>query len=132
MSGDRVYIRDLRIDTFIGIYDWEQRVRQTISIDLEMAADIAAAAAQDDISATPDYAAISQRLIEYVENQHFQLIETLAEQLAQLLLDEFELTWLRLCLGKPGAVAAAADVGVIIERGSMGSDPFDQKMSKGV
>lgn len=96
MNGDRVYIRDLRIDTFIGIYDWEQRIRQTISIDLEMAADIAAAAQQDDISATPDYAAISQRLIEHVENQHFQLIETLAEQLAGLLLEEFELDWLRL------------------------------------
>ncbi len=132
MNGDRVYIRDLRIDTFIGIYDWEQRVRQTISIDLEMAADIAAAAQQDDISATPDYAAISQRLIDYVENQHFQLIETLAQQLATLLLDEFDLDWLRLRLGKPGAVAAAADVGVIIERGSMGSDSFDQKTIKGV
>jgi 7,8-dihydroneopterin aldolase/epimerase/oxygenase len=132
MNRDIVYIRDLRIDTFIGIYDWEQRIRQTISIDLEMAADIASAAAADDISATPDYEAISNRLIEYVENQHFQLIETLAEQLAQLLLAEFKLTGLRLRLGKPGAVAAAADVGVIIKRGSMGSDSIDQKTIKGV
>ena len=110
---DIVYISDLRIDTFIGIYDWEQQVRQTVSIDLELGTDIAAAAAADDIAATLDYKAISDRLIGLVENQHFQLLETLAEQIAQLLLDEFGVPWLRLRLGKPGAVPKATDVGVI-------------------
>ena len=115
---DIVYIRDLRIDTFIGIYDWEQQLRQTLSIDLDMATDVAATAAADDISMTLDYKAISDRLLAMIENQHFELLESLAEQIAALLLDEFQVRWLRLRLGKPGAVPAAADVGVVIERGS--------------
>ncbi|MCZ6828729.1 MAG: dihydroneopterin aldolase [Gammaproteobacteria bacterium] len=116
---DIVYIRDLRIDTFIGIYDWEQQVRQTLSIDLEMATDVAATAAANEFSTTLDYKAISDRLLELIENQHFELLESLAEQIAQLLQDEFKVGWLRLRLGKPGAVPAAADVGVLIERGSV-------------
>lgn len=115
---DIVYIRDLRIDTFIGIYDWEQQLRQTLSIDLEMATDVAATAAADDIAITLDYKAISDRLLAMIENQHFELLESLAEQIAAVLLDEFQVRWLRLRLGKPGAVPAAADVGVVIERGS--------------
>lgn len=115
---DIVYIRDLRIDTFIGIYDWEQQLRQTLSIDLEMATDVAATAAADDIAMTLDYKAISDRLLAMIENQHFELLESLAEQIAAVLLDEFQVRWLRLRLGKPGAVPAAADVGVVIERGS--------------
>ncbi len=117
MSGDIVYIRDLRIDTYIGIYDWEQQVRQTVCLNIELAADIARTAAEDDIGATLDYAAIAQRLIEHIDGQHFQLLETLAEQCAQLIMAEFSVPWLRLQLGKPDAVAAASDVGVIIERG---------------
>ncbi len=117
---DIVYIRELRIDTFIGIYDWEQQVRQTLSIDLEMATNVAATAATGELSATVDYKAISDRLIEMIENQHFELLESLAEQIAQLVQDEFRVGWLRLRLGKPGAVPAAADVGVVIERGSVG------------
>jgi dihydroneopterin aldolase len=115
---DIVYIRDLRIDTFIGIYDWEQQLRQTLSIDLELSTDVAATAAANDISLTLDYKAISERLLGMIENQHFELLESLAEQIAQVLQDEFQVRWLRLRLGKPGAVSAAADVGVVIERGS--------------
>jgi dihydroneopterin aldolase len=114
---DIVYIRDLRIDTFIGIYDWEQQLRQTLSIDLDMATDVAATAAADDIAKTLDYGAISERLQAMIENQHFALLESLAEQIAAVLRDEFQVRWLRLRLGKPGAVPAAADVGIVIERG---------------
>jgi dihydroneopterin aldolase len=114
---DVVYIRDLRIDTFIGVYEWEQQVRQTISIDVEMATDIAHTAATDDLSTTLNYTAIADHIIAMVENKHFRLIETLAEQIATALRQEFAISWLRLRLGKPGAVPAASDVGVIIERG---------------
>jgi len=116
---DIVYIRDLRIDTFIGIYDWEQQIRQTLSIDLDMATDVAATAAAGDIAATLDYKAISDRLLEMIGNQHFELLESLAEKIAQVLQNEFKVGWLRLRLGKPGAVPAAADVGVVIERGKV-------------
>ncbi|HID50362.1 MAG TPA: dihydroneopterin aldolase [Chromatiales bacterium] len=115
---DIIYLSDLRIDTVIGIYDWERRVRQTISLDLEMASDIRKAAASDRIEDTLNYKAVAKRLIRFVEQSEFQLVETLAERIAGIILDEFEVPWVRLRLNKQGAVRGARDVGVIIERGS--------------
>lgn len=114
---DIVFIRELRIDTIIGIFEWERKVRQTISIDLEMAADIRKAAATDDIQYALDYKAVSVRLINLIEESEFKLVETMAETIAQLLRDEFNVAWLRLRLSKPGALRGARDVGLIIERG---------------
>jgi 7,8-dihydroneopterin aldolase/epimerase/oxygenase len=114
---DIVYIRDLRIETIIGIYDWERQVRQTVSLDLEMASDILQAAATDDIQYALNYKAVSKRLIAYVENRNALLVETLAEEIAKLIREEFSVPWLRLRLSKPGAVRGARDVGLIIERG---------------
>jgi dihydroneopterin aldolase len=114
---DKVYIRDLRIDTVIGIYDWEREVRQTVSLDLEMATDIRRAAHSDSIEDTLNYKAVAKRLIQYVGDSDFQLVETLAERCAALVLDEFDVPWLRLRLSKPGAVRGSRDVGIIIERG---------------
>jgi dihydroneopterin aldolase len=114
---DIVFIRDLRIDTVIGIYDWEREIRQTVVFDLEMGSDIALAAATDAIEDTLDYKAVSKRLVEFVNGSKFQLVETLAERCATLVLEEFKVPWVRLTLNKVGAVSAARDVGVIIERG---------------
>jgi dihydroneopterin aldolase len=114
---DIVFIRDLRIDTVIGIYDWEREIRQTVVFDLEMGADIARAAQSDSIEDTLDYKAVSKRLVEFVRDSEFQLVETLAERCAALVLEEFQVPWVRLTLNKVGAVSAARDVGVIIERG---------------
>ncbi len=114
---DIVYIRDLQIETIIGIYDWEREVRQTISLDLEMAADIRQAAATDDIQYALNYKAVSKRLIAFVEASEFELVETLAEALTNIVREEFGVPWLRLRLSKPGAVRGARDVGLIIERG---------------
>ncbi|MBE8718544.1 dihydroneopterin aldolase [Cellvibrio polysaccharolyticus] len=114
---DIVYIRDLRIETIIGIYDWERQVKQTVSIDLEMASDIRQAAATDDIQYALNYKAVSKRVIAYVENRNALLVESLAEELAAIVLQEFDVPWLRLRLSKPGAVRGAQDVGLIIERG---------------
>ena len=113
---DIVYIRDLRIETVIGIYDWERKIRQTVSIDLEMGTDIRKSAASDSIDDTLDYKAVAKRLIQYVEDSEFQLVETLAERIAEIVLNEFNVPWLRLRLSKPGAVTGSQDVGVIIER----------------
>ncbi|HTF97900.1 MAG TPA: dihydroneopterin aldolase [Cellvibrio sp.] len=115
---DIVYIRDLRIDTIIGIYDWEREVRQTVSIDLEMASDIRKAAETDDIQYALNYKAVSKRLIAYVENRNALLVEALAEEIAQIIRTEFSVPWLRLRLSKPGAIRGARDVGLIIERGA--------------
>lgn len=114
---DIVYIRDLRIDTVIGIFDWERRIRQTISLDLEMAFDIRAAAASDRIEDTLDYKAVGKRVIAHVQASEALLVERLAEEIAQLVLAEFPVPWLRLRLSKPGALRGSKDVGLVIERG---------------
>ena len=117
---DTVFINDLRIETIIGIYDWERKVRQTISLDLEMATDIRQAAASDAIDDTLNYKAVAKRLIAFVEASEYQLVETLAEKIAAIVLDEFSVPWLKLTVHKPGAVRGSRDVGVIIERGNRG------------
>jgi len=117
---DIIFLRDLRIETIIGIYDWERRIKQTVSLDLEMGADIRKAAASDHIDDTLNYKAVAKRLIEFVGASEYQLVETLAERIAELVLDEFNVPWLRLTVNKTGAVRGARDVGIIIERGVLG------------
>lgn len=114
---DIVYIKGLEVETVIGIYDWEREIRQTVRVDLEMATDIRQAAASEDIDNTLNYKSVSDRLIEFIAGSEFLLVETMAEEIAQLVLTEFNVPWLKLQLGKPGAVPSAIDVGVIIERG---------------
>jgi len=113
---DIVYIRELEIETVIGIYDWEREQKQTVSLDLEMGTDISLAASSEDIGNTLDYKAVAKRLIEFIEGSEFFLVETLAEKVSEIVLEEFSVPWLKLRLGKPGAVTGSKDVGVIIER----------------
>ncbi len=117
---DIIFIRDLRIETLIGIYDWERNVKQTVILDLDMGADIAKAARTDQIEDTLDYKSVAKRLIQFVSDSHFQLVETLAEQCARIVLEEFGVPWVRLSINKIGALRGARDVGVRIERGSRG------------
>ena len=114
---DTIFIRELAVETVIGIYDWEREIKQTVYFDLEMSCDIARAAASDSVDDTLNYKAVSQALIALVEKSEFQLVETLAERVAQMILNDFEVSWLRLTLNKRGALSAAKDVGVQIERG---------------
>ena len=114
---DIIFLTDLRVETVIGIYDWEKAIRQTVAVDLEMGTNIRDAAATDDIEKTLNYKAISKRLTSHIEQSKVELIETLAEQIAAILRDEFGVLWVRVTLHKPGAITGAADVGVIIERG---------------
>ncbi|MGV6850801.1 MAG: dihydroneopterin aldolase [bacterium] len=114
---DIVFIEDLRIDTVIGIYDWERKIRQTISIDLKMSMDNTKPALSDHIDDALDYKGVSKRLISFVEASEFQLVETLAERCAEIVLKEFNVPWLELKLSKPGAVRGSRSVGVQIQRG---------------
>ncbi len=114
---DIIYLNDLRIDTVIGIYEWERRTKQTVIFDIEMAADIRKAAQSDNIDDTLSYKTVAKRLISYVSTSEFELIETLAEKVAEILLDEFKVPWCRLRLNKRGAVRGVRDVGIVIERG---------------
>ncbi len=113
---DKVFIKELRIDTIIGIYDWERKIRQTVSLDVEMAWDNRKPAASDRIDDALDYKGVAKRLIDFVQSSQFQLVETLAEECARIILDEFSVSWLKLTLHKPGAVRGATSVGVEIVR----------------
>ena len=116
MKQDIIYLQGMRIDTIIGIYAWERRVKQTIVLDMEFAADIGKAAQNDRIEDTLDYKAICKKTIAFVEASSFQLVETLAERIAEMLLQTFNLSWIRLTLSKPGALRQVQNVGVTIER----------------
>ena len=116
---DRVFIEGLEVDTVIGAYDWERGIRQCLRLDLRFAWDNRLAAADDDLTLALDYASVSSRIQAFAEQAQFQLVETFAERLAAVLMDEFGIPWLHLKLTKPGAVPAASGVGVEIERGCL-------------
>ena len=115
---DIIYLHDLKVDCIIGIWDWERRTTQTLTIHLDMGVDVRHAAASDHIADTLNYKAVAKSVIAFVGDSRFQLVETLTEKVAQLLLDEFPILWVRVKVNKKGAIRGATDVGVIIERGA--------------
>jgi dihydroneopterin aldolase len=115
-ARDIIFLSDLRVQTVIGIWDWERAIKQTVGIDLEMATDIRKAAASDSIKDTLDYKSVAKRIIEFVEQSSFQLVETMAEQIAGIIMDEFGVPWVKVRLSKPGAIRGSREVGILIER----------------
>ncbi|KPD04431.1 bifunctional dihydroneopterin aldolase/7,8-dihydroneopterin epimerase [Moellerella wisconsensis] len=115
---DIVFIEQLSIITTIGVYDWEQTIEQKLVFDIEMGWDNKRASSSDDVEYCLDYSTVSRAIIQHVSQQRFALVERVAEEVAQLLLTQFHCPWVRIKVAKPGAVAQAAQVGVIIERGS--------------
>ncbi|MBA3564833.1 MAG: dihydroneopterin aldolase [Gammaproteobacteria bacterium] len=113
---DTIFLRELAVEAVIGIQDWERRVRQLVKIDLEMAVDAKRAAASDRIEDTLNYKRVAKRLIEFVSGSEYQLVETLAENIAGIVLNEFSVAWVRVTVNKPGAIRGARDVGIRIER----------------
>jgi dihydroneopterin aldolase len=116
---DKIFLDELKVETIIGIWEWERKIRQTVVIDLEMSADIARAAATDDVADTLNYKSVAKRLQEFVGGSSFQLVETLAERIAAIVRDEFDVAWVKVTVHKPGAIRGSRDVGVVIERGEM-------------
>lgn len=119
---DKIFLTALTTETVIGIFDWEREVKQTISIDLEMSADIRHAARSDSIAATLNYKAVAKRVLAFVQDSRYQLVESLAEEVARMILREFPVEWVRLTLHKPGAIRFSKDVGVVIERSRVDLD----------
>lgn len=113
---DTIFLHDLKVETVVGIWDWERRIRQTISIDLEMGADIRRAAATDNIEDTLNYKAVAKRVQQFVGDSSYQLVETLAENIAAIVLDEFDVPWVQVRVNKPGAIRGSRDVGILIRR----------------
>jgi len=114
---DIIFLGGLEVETIIGIYDWERVTKQTVILDIEMAFDIQKAAETDDIQYTLDYKTVSQRIVSFVEASQFLLVEKLISEIADIIRSEFNVPWVRITLNKKGAISAAKDVGIIIERG---------------
>lgn len=115
---DIIFLQALEVETVIGIYDWERQIKQKVIFDIEMSADIHKAAASDHIDDTLNYKAVAKRIIGFVEESRFQLVETLAERVAEIVLTEFEVSWVKVTLNKTGAIRGARGVGIMIERGN--------------
>ena len=113
---DKIILTDLKIKAVIGIWEWEKRNPQIISIDLEMETDVNKASETDSIKDALDYKAVAKRIKEFVQSNQFELIETLIEKMAQLILDEFKIQWLKLTISKPFAIRGSRNVGICIER----------------
>jgi dihydroneopterin aldolase len=115
-SHDIIFLGGLTTECIIGIWDWERRVKQKIVLDIEMAADIRKAAASDHIDDTLDYKRVSKRLLQFVGDSQFQLVETLTERIAEIVVTEFDVPWVRVRLNKQGAIRGSRDVGILVER----------------
>ncbi len=128
---DKIFIHALKTEAIIGIFDWERQVKQTVLIDAEMSADIRKAALSDSIEDTLNYKGVAKRVLKFVEDSKFHLVETLAEQVAMLVLEEFDVAWIRICLSKPGAIRSSKDVGVILERSRSDLDTWRARKGRG-
>jgi 7,8-dihydroneopterin aldolase/epimerase/oxygenase len=113
---DKIFIHALKTEAIVGIFDWERQVKQTVLIDLQFSADIRKAAFSDSIDDTLNYKRVAKRVLAFVEASKFHLVETLAEHLAMLVLEDFGVAWVGISLSKPGAIRSSRDVGVTLER----------------
>jgi dihydroneopterin aldolase len=113
---DTVFIQQLAVKTTIGVYDWEKKIKQQLLIDIQMSSDITGAASSDNIDDTIDYAVVASTITCFIEQNSFELIETVAEKVAAIILNDFAVTQVSLTLQKPGAVQNAQSVGVNITR----------------
>jgi dihydroneopterin aldolase len=114
---DIIFLGGLEISTIIGIYDWERETKQTVVLDIEMAFDIQKAAETDDIQYALDYKTVSHRIVSFIEDSQFFLVEKLISEIADIIRTEFNVSWVKIKLNKKGAIRGASDVGIIIERG---------------
>ena len=113
---DRIFLSEMKIDTTVGIWEWEKRIKQQVIIDIEMSADIKKAAATDQIEDTLNYKAVAKSVRKLVEESSFQLVETMAEKISELVIGEHNVSWVRVKVNKPGAIRGSKGVGIIIER----------------
>lgn len=115
-ANDKIFLRGLQAECIIGFIDWERRIKQRVQIDLEMPVDCAHAARSDDVVDTLDYQRVASRVVAFVEASQFMLVETMAQRMAMMILEEFGIDWIRISINKPGAIRGARDVGVVVER----------------
>ena len=115
-SMDSIFLTELKVDTTIGIWDWERKIKQTVVIDLEIDTDIRAAVESDSIEDTLNYKLVAKRVQQFVADSSFMLVEALAGKIAEIILNEFDVSWVKLKVSKPGAIRGSRNVGVSIHR----------------
>jgi dihydroneopterin aldolase len=113
---DKIFLRELRVETIIGFWEWERRIKQIVSIDLEIGTDARVAAASDAIAGTLNYEQLAKRLIAFVGDSKYQMVEALATAIGGIVVKEFGAAWVKVSVAKPGAIPAAREVGIVIER----------------
>ena len=121
---DKIFIHELKTEVIVGIFDWERQVKQTVLIDIEFSADIRKAALSDSIDDTLNYKKVAKRVLAFIEGSSFHLVESLAEHIAMLILEDFGVAWVRISLSKPGAIRSSRDVGVVLERNPQDLDTW--------
>ncbi|WP_334321726.1 dihydroneopterin aldolase [Gilliamella apicola] len=115
-NKDRVLIEGLTVLTTIGVYEWEKTIKQKLILDLEMSWDNQPAGESDDVTLCLDYFLVSQSITNFIQSTQFELIECVAERVAQLVIQTFSVQWLKVKVSKPDAIANASNVAVVIER----------------
>jgi dihydroneopterin aldolase len=128
---DKIFIHALKTEAIIGIFDWERQIKQTVIVDMEISADIRKAALSDSIDDTLNYKRVAKCVLTFVEESKFHLVETLAEHIAMLILEDFGIAWVRISLSKPGAIRSSRDVGVVLERGRDDLDTWRARSDAG-
>jgi dihydroneopterin aldolase len=113
---DIIFLRELKVDTLIGVYDWEKLVPQTIQIDLEIGIPNNLACQSDNIADALDYSEVVRHLKDVLSSRHFNLLEALAEHIAQILLKDFHAPWVKVSVAKLQAIRGSRMVGICIER----------------
>jgi 7,8-dihydroneopterin aldolase/epimerase/oxygenase len=129
---DKIFVHALKTEAIIGIFDWERQVKQTVIVDIEISADIRKAALSDSIEDTLNYKRVAKRVLAFVEDSKFHLVETLAEHIAMHLLEDFGIAWVRISLSKPGAIRSSRDVGVVLERNRSDLEEWHNAHAAGV
>ena len=114
---DIIFLHGIEANCVVGVWEWEKQITQKIIVDLDVSADIATSAASDELSDTLNYKAVAEAVIEMLEVSRFQLIETMAEEVAKLVMNDFSVSWIKVRINKGGAVKHVRNVGVQIERG---------------
>ena len=114
---DTIFIEGLAVDAILGIFPEERLNPQPVLFDIDFLVDTHAAASSEDIEQTVSYATVAEEISALAINGRYQLVETLAQACADLLLERFAVPWVRIKITKPNAVANASGVGVIVERG---------------
>lgn len=113
---DIIFLRELKVETLIGVYEWEKRVPQTLQLDMEIALPNTRACQSDDIRDALDYSEIVRHIQSALSKHHFNLLEALAERIAQILLADFNVPWVKVSVAKLNAIRDSRMVGISIER----------------